>query len=301
MSVEVVQKNVGYLLEGPHWDPASGTLLYVDILGQIVYRYNPETGKTMEVKIGQQVGAVVPTRSGRTLVAAAHAIGFLDWETGKIDTLVEVEKDRAETRFNDAKCDAAGRFWVGTMGFKSLPPGLNESVLPGLASLYCLHPDKTLTTNLQDVGLSNGMAWTADNKTMYYIDSLARGVDAFDYDIVNGTIANRRRIITIPESEGIPDGMCIDSEGMLWVAHFFGAAVKRYNPITGEKIRTVQLPTDVITSCCWGGANLDDLYVTSSKLSLSDEQLKVQDTAGSLFRVTGLGVRGVKAEVFNDL
>ncbi|XP_063968014.1 regucalcin-like isoform X2 [Lytechinus pictus] len=240
MSIEVVENNVGHLLEGPHWDQASGSLLYVDILGQTVSRYNPGTGNTVKVNIG-------------------------------------------------------------TMGFESLPPGLNEKVLPGLASLYCLHPDKSLKTHLQGVGLSNGMAWAEDYKTMYYIDSFSGGVDAFDYDVASGTIANRRRVITIPKNEGFPDGMCIDSEGKLWVAHFMGAAVKRYDPLTGEKLRTVQLPTDIITSCCWGGANLDELYVTSSKLSLSEEKLKAQDTAGYLFRVTGLGVKGVKAELFDDL
>ncbi|XP_054771933.2 regucalcin-like isoform X1 [Lytechinus pictus] len=301
MSIEVVENNVGHLLEGPHWDQASGSLLYVDILGQTVSRYNPGTGNTVKVNIGKQVGAVIPTRSGRTLVAATHEIGFLDWDSGQIETLIEVEKDRAETRFNDAKCDSSGRLWVGTMGFESLPPGLNEKVLPGLASLYCLHPDKSLKTHLQGVGLSNGMAWAEDYKTMYYIDSFSGGVDAFDYDVASGTIANRRRVITIPKNEGFPDGMCIDSEGKLWVAHFMGAAVKRYDPLTGEKLRTVQLPTDIITSCCWGGANLDELYVTSSKLSLSEEKLKAQDTAGYLFRVTGLGVKGVKAELFDDL
>ncbi|XP_072169887.1 regucalcin-like [Diadema setosum] len=299
MSVEVVQKDVGYLLEGPHWDDVTNTLLYVDIYGQTIHRYDPTSSQADKVNIGETVGAVVTTRSGRTLAAAKHRIGFVDWKTGGVETIVEVEEDKPTTKFNDAKCDPMGRFWAGTMGMEdtSKGPGATDKKQ---GSLYCLYPDRTIINRVQNVDISNGLAWTADRKTMYYVDSLTFGVDAFDYNIETGDIANRRQAFAIPRCDGIPDGMCIDSEDMLWVALFNGAAVIRYNPKTGEKLQTIKLPTTNITSCCWGGANLDELYVTCAKHHLTKEQLEKEDTAGSLFRVTGLGVKGVKSEPFND-
>ncbi|XP_071496446.1 regucalcin-like [Diadema antillarum] len=298
MSVEVVQENVGKLLEGPHWDDVTNTLLYIDILGNTIYRYDPSSGKSQSVNIGKAVGSVVPTVSGKTLAASESRIGFVDWESGDVEAVASADLPPF-TRFNDGKCDPAGRFWAGTMAFGETGSGAAD--YPRRGSLYCLGVDSKLTTHVQNVAISNGLAWTADHSTMYYIDSLSFGVDAFDYDIKTGNISNRRRVITIPESTGFPDGMCIDSEDMLWVAVFRSGSVIRYNPRTGEKLRTVNLPVTIITSCCWGGAGLDELYVTTGKVTLTEEELKKQDKAGSLFRVTGLGVKGVKGQPYKDV
>ncbi|XP_071508885.1 regucalcin-like [Diadema antillarum] len=299
MSVEVVQENVGFLLEGPHWDDVTNTLLYVDIVGNTIYRYDPSSGQSKSVNIGETVGAAVPTASGRTLASGASRVGFVDWESGDFETVASLDLPPF-TRFNDSKCDPVGRYWTGTMGYEVTASGAELPAKTKRGCLYRLDGGNKLSTHVQNVTISNGLAWTADHSTMYYIDSFSFAVDAFDYDIKTGDISNRRRVITIPESAGFPDGMCIDSEDMLWVAVFGAGSVNRYNPRTGELLRTVNLPVTIITSCCWGGAGLDELYVTTAKVSLTEEQLKTQDKAGSLFRVTGLGVKGVKGQPYQD-
>ncbi|XP_071487050.1 regucalcin-like [Diadema antillarum] len=296
MTVEVYLKDMGYLLEGPHWDDISNKLFYVDIFGNAVHRYDPASQKDEKIDIGESVGAMVPTRSGKTMVAAKHKIGYVDWRTGAFQNVTEVEQDKPSTRFNDGKCDPAGRLWAGTMGAEEVLAGVER----GMGSLYCMHSNMKVTKHVDNVDISNGMAWTADRKTMYYIDTLRHGVDAFDYNHETGDIGNRRQVVSVPESEGLPDGMCIDSEDMLWVALFNGDVINRYNPKTGEKLQTIRFPTTNITSCCWGGANCDELFVTSAKHFLTEEQKKTQTLAGSVFRVTGLGVKGVKCDPFND-
>ncbi|XP_054771992.1 regucalcin-like [Lytechinus pictus] len=298
MAVEVVQKDTGYLLEGPHWDDVTNTLLYVDIFNKFVHSYNTVTKEAKKVEVHDAVGAIVTTTSGRTMACVGREVGYINWDAGKFETFCEIDLKKG-TRFNDCKCDPAGRFYLGTMAVQD-PSTSSEETKKGQGSLFCLSPDKTVREFVQNVDISNGMAWTNDHKTMYYIDSLTYGVDAFDYNIETGEIANRRQAISVPKSDGVPDGMCIDDEGMLWVALFDGWAVNRYNPKTGEKLRSIKFPTKNITSCCWGGANRDELYVTCAKHFLKPDELKEQDTAGSIFRVTDLGVKGVKCDVFKD-
>ncbi|XP_063968494.1 regucalcin-like [Lytechinus pictus] len=296
MTVEVYLKDMGYLLEGPHWDDVNNKLYYVDIFGNAIHRYDVASQKDEKVDIGESVGASVPTRSGKTLVAAKHKMGYCDWRTGNFETVAMVDEDQPTTRFNDGKCDPAGRLWAGTMGAEEVLAGVEK----GKGSLFCLHSNMKVTKHVDNIDISNGMAWTADRKTLYYIDTLRHGVDAFDYNNETAEIGNRRQVVKVPDEEGLPDGMCIDSEDMLWVALFNGDVINRYNPKTGEKLQTIRFPTTNITSCCWGGRNLDELYVTSAKHFLTDEQKRTQPLAGSVFRVTGLGVKGVKCEPFND-
>ncbi|XP_071964355.1 regucalcin-like [Antedon mediterranea] len=292
--VELVVKNCGKLLEGPHWDGANDTLLFVDILGNAVHRYHPQTDKLQSVKIDENVGAVVPTKDGRTLIAGRHAFLFLDWTSGKLDQITAVDSDKPDNRFNDGKCDPAGRFWAGTMGPEKTP----AEVLLNQGTMYCLNTDLKVTSHFDQVNISNGLAWSLDHKTMYYIDSLPGYLDAFDYNKVTGEIKNRRHILKVPNDEGLLDGMCIDSEGMLWIAMFSKSKVNRYNPNTGEKLKTITFPATNVTSCCFGGKDYDELYVTVSAEGISEEELQKQPLAGSIFKVTGLGVRGLPANIF---
>ncbi|XP_041484547.1 regucalcin-like isoform X2 [Lytechinus variegatus] len=284
MAIEVVLKDMGELLEGPHWDDVTNTLIYVDITKKLIHSYNPVTKEAKKVVVHSEIGAAVPTSSGRTLASVGREVGYVDWETGKFETFCEVDIKKS-ARFNDCKCDPSGRFWVGSMDKKSFAGCAEE--YKGQGSLYCVHPDKTVRECVQNVDISNGMAW-------------AYGVDAFDYNNETGEIANRRQVIGFPKGGSFPDGMCIDDEGMLWIAMFGGWSVHRFNPRTGEKLYTIKFPTKNITSCCWGGANRDELYVACAKVYLTEEELKEQETAGSVFRVTGLGVKGVKCDVFSE-
>ncbi|XP_038057161.1 regucalcin-like [Patiria miniata] len=289
MSVSVVLERCGVLLEGPHWDDVDQCLYFIDHISGVVHRWDPETQKHETRKIDENVGCVVTTKTpGVLLITGKHRFLSLDWEGGVATPIGEVDQDRPENHFNDGKCDARGRFWAGTLGPLETP----TRVKPKQGSLYCLDVDRSVTKHIDGVDISNGLCWSHDNKTMYYIDSLSHKVDAFDYCLDTGTPSNRRPAIEIPEEDGYPDGMTIDTEGMVWVACFDSSSINRYNPLTGEKLHTITFPCAYVTPCCFGGKNLDTLYVTTSKDGLSEQKQQEQPLAGSLFKVTGLGFKG---------
>jgi sugar lactone lactonase YvrE len=199
--------------------------------------------------------------------------------------LVSPEKELTRNRFNDGKCDPAGRFWVGSMGPRYQ------------ASLYRITANGTCDKMVDSVTISNGIVWTADKKTMYYIDTNTGEVRAFDYDNSTGDIANSRVVIKFPSGIGMPDGMSIDAEGMLWIAHWGGYCVGRWNPATGKMIAKIEVPAPNVTSCAFSGKNLDVLYITTASTGMSANDLIKYPDSGKLF-VANPGVKGVKANLF---
>jgi sugar lactone lactonase YvrE len=198
-----------------------------------------------------------------------------------------VEADVPTNRMNDGKCDPGGRFWAGTMAFE---------VTPGAAALYRLDPDLQVTRVVSGVTLSNGLGWSLDGRQMFYIDSMSHGVDVFDFEPADGSLGERRRLITIAPDEGLPDGMTVDAEGCLWVALHGSGSIRRYTP-DGHVDRVVRVPPTMVTSCAFGGPDLTDLYITTMNLGLSEEARRAQPLAGGLFRCQP-GVRGLPAYRF---
>jgi sugar lactone lactonase YvrE len=186
-------------------------------------------------------------------------------------------------RFNDAKCDAQGRLWVGTMA---------HDFTPDLCALYRIDPDGTVATMLKGVGLSNGLDWSPDGRTFYYIDSVTASVDAFDFDSARGAISRRRHVVTIPASEGGLDGMAVDREGCLWLPIFGPGEVRRYSP-DGTLLMRVELSAPAVTSCTFGGADAGDLLMTSASLRIPDPVLKIigwsEDMADKAATAPGAG------------
>jgi sugar lactone lactonase YvrE len=273
--------------EGPVWDVASQTLLWVDIEGRRLHFYHPASQRVIELP--EKPGCVVPDARGGLVLALKNRFARLDPATEQLRVLCTAEPERAGQRFNDGKCDPAGRFWAGTM--------TDDWSKPGTAALYCLYPDHSCRQMLVDITCSNGLAWSLDARTMYYIDSASGVVAAFDYDLASGAIANRRVVIEHPRSEGILDGMTIDEEGMLWIALWDGGCVSRWDPASGRMIGKIPLPASRPTSCTFGGAGLDELTITSARIGLTESQLAEQPLAGGLFRAT-VGVRGFAPHVF---
>ncbi|XP_035681110.1 regucalcin-like isoform X3 [Branchiostoma floridae] len=296
MAVSVAVDEPGILMEGPHWDDRSGTLLYVDIHGQHVHRWDPVTKHKDTYDIDCMVGTVVPRESGGAVVAAGTKFAFLDFETRQLTDVATVDQHKPTNRFNDGKCDAAGRFWAGTMGAEPVPTKVERKV----GSLYCLHTDGNVTKAFNEVDISNGLAWTSDNSIMYYIDSLQYSVDAFDFDLCTGMLCNRRQVMTFnPQVDGVPDGMCIDTDGKLWIAMFNGGQVLQVDPNTGTQLRSIRVPAPQTSSCCFGGPNLDVMYVTSARIGYSAEVIQQNPQSGCLFQVTGLGARGTPGLCYN--
>ena len=282
--VEAVPVDRAVLGEGAIWDAARRRLHWIDIAGHRVFTYDPATGENRGQDVGQKVGTVVPRAGGGLLVALQSGFAGLDPVTGRVTPLPPPpEHDPAVVRFNDGKCDPAGRFWAGTMALVKGPKPLGR--------LYRLDAGGAMQVMLRDVGTSNGIAWSLDRRTLYFIDTPLLRVDAFDYDDATGAIAGRRTVISIPPGIGRPDGSTIDAEGMLWIAMYDGWAVTRWNPRTGELLRTIRLPVARVTSCAFGDSDLGTLYLTSARENLSEQQLAAQPLAGALFR-TRPGVNG---------
>jgi sugar lactone lactonase YvrE len=251
----LIQGPAAILGEGPSWDVSSNKLYWVDIRGSQLHVYDPMTEKTQTYDLSQFVCSVVPRQKGGVVLALNHGFYSMDFHTSELELLVKVETD-TNIRFNDGKCDPAGRFWAGTMA-------INHE--KGKGKLYCLDTDGSVRLMLEGVTISNGLGWSPDHQTMYYIDTPTRKVFAFDYDVVTGNISGQRNIVEIPNGEGEPDGMAVDEEGMIWVAQIGGAIVSRWNPATGERLQIVELPVPRVTSCTFGGTNLTDLFITTAK------------------------------------
>lgn len=287
--VEVIEGTISTLGEGPVWLEDEKTFYWVDIIKKQIRFYNPAMGTQWTIQADQFVGAAVPATNRRLVCAMYDGLYYLDLNSERFEKIVDLESDLPGNRFNDGKCDRAGRFWVGTMSME------NEA---GAGALYCLERDGSARKILTDIGCSNGIGWSPDDRVMYYIDSNTREVHQFTYNLETGETENREVIVRLGEGEGLPDGMAVDAEGMIWVAQWDGYCVTRWNPKTGEQLDKIKLPVSRVTSCCFGGENLDELYITSARIGLSEEQLIKEPLAGSCFRyipgVRGLSVNGYK-------
>ncbi len=274
------------LAEAPVWDPASESLLWVDLEKGHVHRFFPSTGADILIDVDQPVGAVAWRLSGGLVLAVRDGFALLAEGAEQLDLVAEVELELPSNRMNDGKCDPLGLFWAGTKA----SPGR-----PGTGALYRLRPDLTVETMLEGVTISNGIDWSPDLRRMYYVDSPTQGLDVFDFDVDSGEIANRHRLVTIPIELGTPDGLTVDSEGCIWLALWGGSAVQRYTP-SGTLDRTIELPVTQVTSCAFGGGDLGDLYVTSASSGLDPQQRAAEPRAGAIFRfrpgVGGLPPRG---------
>ena len=273
--------------EGPVWDAATATLFLVDILGERMHRFEPASGVVHTTAVNQPLGAVVLDRSGRLLAMARDGIAVLSGD--EMTIVAGIEGDDPRNRMNDAKCDPEGRLWVGTMAL---------DFADGAGSLYRVEPDFTSEKILGGLTVANGMAWSRDGHTMYFIDSTTYGVDAFDFDQRRGEISNRRPFVNFHVTDGLPDGMTIDADGCIWVALYGGGCVRRYSP-DGEHLATIDVPVSHVTSCAFGGSDLADLYITTAAYGLTPEQRKQEPWAGGLFRCRP-GAVGVPAVRFAD-
>lgn len=280
ISIEVVGSVKSKWGEGPIWWEDS--LYYVDIEGHKVHRYTPETGEEKFWEVGQRVGTVVPRENGGLVFAGDDGFFFLDEKTGDISAIADPEADKIDNRFNDGKCSPDGRFFAGTISLVKKE---------GDAKLYSLDSDLTLKEAYGPVTNSNGIVWTEDGMTVYYIDTPRKEVLAFDY--ADGVLTNERSVVSTASREFSPDGMTIDSDGNVWVAFCHGACVVCFDPRTGEELQCVNLPCMETTSCAFGGTDLTDLYVTTGI-----HKSEVEEDAGRLFRISGLGVKGLAANAF---
>jgi sugar lactone lactonase YvrE len=240
----VFQAQAG-LAEGPHWWAEKGVLLWVDIEASRVGFFDPVACSNRFLEVPSHVGAVVPTTAGDLVAATAEGFVRLDPQSGVVTPLGDPEPGRSEHRFNDGKCDPWGRFWAGTLAY---------DFSPGAGSLWRLNHDFSCNLQWQQLTISNGLAWSLDRRLLYLIDSPTLTVMAFPLMSTGALADHPTACITIPEDwDAVPDGMCIDAEGMLWIALFGGGCVTRWDPLRGCLLERLALPCRQVTSCCFGG------------------------------------------------
>jgi sugar lactone lactonase YvrE len=262
--------------EGPVWDVRRRRLLWVDIPNNHVHMFDPSSGASATYDLGQPVGSVAICSDGGLIAALRDGIGFLRPGSNAISRFVGIEKDKPENRMNDGKCDCMGRFWAGTMA--------TDHTL-GAGTLYRLERSGegfTTLPVLKGITLANGLDWSLDSRRMYYIDSATQRIDMFDFDAARGTLSARRPFVEIPVAEGLPDGMTLDMDGCIWVALFGAGKVRRYDP-RGATDMEVSVPATLVTSCAFGGPNLEFLYITTARHRLTAEEAAFQTTAGGVF------------------
>ncbi|XP_033223260.1 regucalcin-like [Belonocnema kinseyi] len=301
--IEQVVNRTNCLTEGPHWDPKTQRLIFVDIWANKICSYDPANKKVLHAELAKPVGVAVPVENSPNLFLAAHGtdLVLVTWDCTEnvknppIKILESVEKGRKGNRFNDGKCDPSGRFWAGTMC------EIEGNFEPNQGSLYSLDSNLDLKSHFSSVGISNGLAWKDDK--FYYIDSLTFEVAGFDYDSKSGTIANRKVVFDFKENNisGFPDGMTIDANGNLWVACWDGSRILQIDPKSGKLLQTIYIPAKRVTSVAFGGPALDTLFVTTAGygFNIPEEKTPADDPkGGSIFAVKGLGVTGLPANCF---
>ncbi|MFF7973413.1 SMP-30/gluconolactonase/LRE family protein [Streptomyces sp. NPDC007905] len=276
---EVAVRAQAALGEGPTWDPATGRLVWLDILGMRVHTYDPSSGRRTARTTEQHVGAAKPRAGGGLVLNLRDGVGLLDPD----DTFRWLHHEPVPgRRANDAAVAPDGSLWAGTMRYDEATGGGTLSRLTG---------DGDVRTILSDVTVSNGTGWSPDGSLMYYADTPTRRVDVFDHD--GGVVRNRRRLTEIEEGAGFPDGLTVDAEGCVWVALWDGGAVRRYTP-SGELDRVISLPTPRTTACAFGGPDLTDLYVTTARTGLPAPH----PLSGSVLVVPGAG-KGLPQPAFS--
>ena len=288
MTPHVVSPGPFSLGEGCLWDHRLQRLYWIDINEKNLAWLDPCGSTTIRDLPGMPGTVVLTSNPGQVALALDSGIVTYDTETAAIHRISPFPES-ALTRFNDGKCDSSGRFWVGTMS--------REGTL-GAGTLYCLTPGRSLETRVPGVTVSNGLCWSADDQTLYYIDSATREVHAFDFDPIAGSISGRRVVVAIPPDRGYPDGMTIDSQDRLWVAHWLGSCVACYDPITGETLEKIDLPTPRVTSCCFGGDDFRTLFITTAIGSADGGWTDLGEfpLSGAIFAVR-LGVDGREANL----
>ena len=279
-AAEMLMKPLAHHGEGPVWVPRDESLYWVDMLAGDVLQQDGH-GKIARHHISSVAAALRPRAGGGLVVAVERGFAVVepDWT---VRELPETFADKS-VRMNDGGCDPQGRFYCGTMAYDAAP---------GAATLFRLDPDQSVHIVLTDLTVSNGLAWSPDGSTVYYVDSATQRIDAFDFDGATAAFENRRTAVKIDPRLGSPDGLTVDAEGGLWVALWGGAAVHRYAP-DGRLDEVIELPTSQVSACTFGGQGLDQLFITTSALRLEGSE----ELAGAVF-VAEPGVAGLPASCY---
>lgn len=270
--------------ESPMWHAGEKRLYWLDLQRPAIYRFDPASGRNerVEVDLGRYVGGLVFRADGSLIVDKEDGIHLVDGASGRLIPLVDPEPDMPGNWFNDAKVDRTGRLWAGTG---------DRGEAAGTGSLYVFAADRSWRAVDRDIICSNGPAFSADGRVAYFSDSYIQQVVRYAIDPVSGEVGPRQPFVRITEANVFPDGMTVDADDGLWVAHWDGWRIVRYTP-DGKPDREIRLPVPRPTAMAFGGADYKQLFITTASTGLSLEQLAEAPLSGSLF-VCEPGVSGL--------
>jgi sugar lactone lactonase YvrE len=280
--IECIWSAQTILGEAPFWCQKEGVLYWLDIIGKNIFRFDPKSGDRDIFPQKYEFGCIIKRSKGGFIGGTNKGIVLVKDDLKTTEIIADPEAHLNNNRFNDGKCDRFGRFWAGTTDIDEIDP---------TGSLYCVGEQLKANQHFSKVIVANGLGWSPDNRTMYFTDSGLQTIHAFDYDIEKSSIVNRRDFVVVDPSEGIPDGLTVDAEGYIWSAHWNGSRITRYDP-NGKVNRVINMPVPNVTSLAFGGQKLDQLYVTTARLGLTEDQIKAAPLSGNLF-VLDTGYQGL--------
>ncbi len=262
----------------------------MDLDGKKFHEYSLNEGKTNEWQLNHRVSLIAQPANdlNKLLLGVQGGLAMFDLLTEKMDWIVDIEKNIPANRTNDGGVDAAGRLWIGTM---------HREFEKEKGSLYSVAHDFTVTKRLNSITISNGIAWSRDSKRMYFTDKPTKTIQSFLFDVESGDIDFEKVVITVDRNEGSPDGMCMDEEGMLWIAQWDGFGVYRWNPHTGKRLDKIGLPVPQVSSCTFGGENMDLLFITTARENMDMDTLNKYPLSGNVF-IAKPGVKGIPGHKF---
>jgi sugar lactone lactonase YvrE len=292
MEIRCILKARSALAEGALWSPEEQALFWVDQMRPEIHRLDPATGDDLkfDLDLPAQLGGLVPMKDGAMALAAADGITLFSPGKKKRVRLVNPIEGRPTISFNDAKCDRQGRLWAGTT---------DRLEAEAVGQLFRIDSDGTTTCCAENFVCSNGPSFSPDGRIMYHTCSHERAINVYDIDPETGHAANPRLFARIDPAHGVPDGSTVDAEGYLWSTHWGGSRITRYAPDGGID-RVIEMPVKRVTSCAFGGKNMDTLFLTTASIELVDGRWIYMDDAGfaanplagGIFAID-VGVRGL--------
>lgn len=288
MKPTLLVKDRFLLAESPVWSADRNSLFWVDIEGKTLNEFDWKSGKLKKFSLPQRVGFLAEAGNEKLILGLQEGLALFDLTSQELSWLQDVEKERDNQRCNDGKCDAQGRLWFGTMDLDARP---------GAGNLYVFDQPQGLRIKLSGLGIPNGIIWSLNNEKLYHIDSTSRSVKSYLIDPLQGSMTFEKIAVQVPEKLGMPDGMTIDEEGMLWIAHWGGFGVYRWNPNTGQLLSKIDLPVPQVSSCAFGGDAYEYLFITSASVHLTDAEQEKYPLSGSVF-VVSPGVKGLPPNKF---
>ncbi len=288
-AVECIWPAETILGEAPAWCPKERVVYWVDIVGRTILRIDPQSGDRRVFPQDHEFGCIVKRADGGFIAGTSAGLVHLDADLKSSNVFATPEIEFPNNRFNDGKCDRRGRFWVGSTDLDETEP---------TGALYRVNGTGDIVRMLPGVIVSNGLGWSPDNKIMYFTDSGRGAIYAFDFDAETGEIDNRREFARVDPADGMPDGLAVDAQGFVWGAHWGGWRITRYDP-AGRIDRVIDLPVPQVTSVAFGGVGLDQMFVTTARFGLTEDQLNEAPLSGGLFMID-VGVAGLPEVPYRD-